>query len=156
MTTATQTKTYTARVVRFGDWWAIDVPEVKGVHTQTRRLEDAAAMAQDAIAVALDVAPEAVDVSVTTELDAETRTLVEEAHQAREEAQRAQTRASNAINTTVRHLGVRGVSVRDAGHLLGLSYQRISQIRNSARQQLARATKRKSSERKGRKGHRTA
>jgi len=30
---------YTARCQRSGDWWAISVPELKGVNTQARRLE---------------------------------------------------------------------------------------------------------------------
>ena len=130
--TAPKTKTYTAKVVRFGDWWAIDVPEVPGIHTQTKSLEDVEAMAVDAIAATLDIPHESVLIRVDTTLDEETAKLVEEAHQAREAAARAQAEAAEAVTTTVKHLGTRGVSVRDAGFLLGMSYQRVAQIRNKA------------------------
>jgi len=41
--------TYTAVCRRVGDWWAIDVPQIRGVHTQARRLDQVEAMARDAI-----------------------------------------------------------------------------------------------------------
>jgi len=44
-------KTYTARCERVGDWWAISVPELKGVNTQARRLEKVDAMVRDTIAL---------------------------------------------------------------------------------------------------------
>ena len=50
--------TYTAVARRAGDWWAISVPELKGVHTQARRLSRVEAMARDAIALMLDVPPD--------------------------------------------------------------------------------------------------
>src|SRR5207245_11401127 len=57
-------KTYTARCQRSGDWWAISVPELRGVHTQARRLEKAEAMVRDAIALFLDVPSESFDVRI--------------------------------------------------------------------------------------------
>ena len=128
--TAPQTRTYTAKVVRFGEWWAIDVPELLGVHTQTRSLGDVEAMATDAIAAVLDVRPETISIRVDTELDEETARLVQEATAARDAAARAQTEANEVVASTVGYLGRRGVSVRDAGYLLGISYQRVAQIRN--------------------------
>jgi predicted RNase H-like HicB family nuclease len=55
---------YTAVCRRLGDWWAISVPELRGVHTQARTLDEAADMARDAIALMLDIDVGAVDVSV--------------------------------------------------------------------------------------------
>lgn len=57
-------KTYTARCQRSGDWWAISVPELRGVHTQARRLEKAEAMVRDAIALFLDVPSDSFDVRI--------------------------------------------------------------------------------------------
>jgi predicted RNase H-like HicB family nuclease len=48
---------YTARYRRSGEWWAIDVPELPGIHSQAERIEDVAAQARDAIGLALDVDP---------------------------------------------------------------------------------------------------
>lgn len=61
----------TATVRRSGDWWAIEVPEVAGVFTQAKRLEQVPAMAADAVAVAvavmLDIDPD--QVNVTMDID---------------------------------------------------------------------------------------
>lgn len=125
------TRTYTANAVRFGDWWAIDVPGIKGIHTQARKLSNVEAMARDAIAVALDVAPDTFAVVVTTELDADTLRLIKEAERTREEAALAQARAAAALAASVQHLRRRGLTVRDAGKLLGLSHQRVAQLLTS-------------------------
>lgn len=53
---------YTAVCRRAGDWWAIAVPEINGVHTQARRLDQVEHMAREAIALMLDVAPDSFDV----------------------------------------------------------------------------------------------
>ena len=56
--------TYSAVCRRSAKWWAISVPKVKGVHTQARRLDQAAAVAREAIALVLDVDPATVQVRV--------------------------------------------------------------------------------------------
>lgn len=57
-------RSYTALCRRFGDWWAISVPELRGVHTQERTLDEVADMARDAVALMLDIDTGAVRVSV--------------------------------------------------------------------------------------------
>ncbi len=57
-------KTCTARCHRSGDWWAISAPELRGVHTQARRLEKAEAMTHDAIPPFLDVPADSFDLRV--------------------------------------------------------------------------------------------
>ncbi|HEX6499003.1 MAG TPA: type II toxin-antitoxin system HicB family antitoxin [Micromonosporaceae bacterium] len=59
---------YTAVCRRSGNWWAITVPQIKGVHTQTRRLDQAEHMAREAIALMLNVAPDSFDVEVRPEV----------------------------------------------------------------------------------------
>ncbi|MEV0129016.1 type II toxin-antitoxin system HicB family antitoxin [Dactylosporangium sp. NPDC050688] len=59
---------YTAVCRRSGDWWAVTVPEVKGIHSQVRRLVEAEAMAREAIALFLDVAPDSFTVTVRPEV----------------------------------------------------------------------------------------
>lgn len=56
--------TYTAEVRRCGEWWAITVPEVDGVFSQARHLEEVEYMARDAIALMLDVSPDSFEVKV--------------------------------------------------------------------------------------------
>lgn len=115
---------YTAVCRRSGDWWAISVPELRGVHTQARRLDRVEAMARDAIALMLDVAPDSFAVEVRPEVPRE----VARAQQAREKAKVAGQRATEALNTAAQSLISHGYTVRDAGRLLGLSPQRVSQI----------------------------
>lgn len=116
--------TYTAICRRVGNWWAISVPELKGVHTQARRLDQVGAMTQDAIALMLDVDPASVDVVLLPELPG----TVTRAIEARNAAREADEVAEQATATAVRSLIGDGYTVRDAGALLGLSPQRISQI----------------------------
>ncbi|SCE80118.1 Uncharacterised protein family (UPF0150) [Micromonospora mirobrigensis] len=58
---------YTAKCVRSGDWWAITVPEIKGVFSQARRLDQVEAMTREAIALMLDVDPHSFDIDVQPE-----------------------------------------------------------------------------------------
>ncbi len=41
--------TYKAHAARSGRWWAVEVPDVPGVFTQTRRLDQVAPAAREAI-----------------------------------------------------------------------------------------------------------
>jgi predicted RNase H-like HicB family nuclease len=115
---------YTAVCRRAGSWWAVSVPEFKGVHTQARRLDQVAAMTRDAIALMLDVDPGSVEVTVRPELPG----VVALALESRSAARKADEAAEQATATAVRSLIDDGYTVRDAGTLLGLSPQRISQI----------------------------
>jgi len=60
--------TYSATCRRAGSWWAISVPELKGVHTQARRLDQVAGVTQEAIALMLDVDPATIQIEVHPEL----------------------------------------------------------------------------------------
>ncbi len=55
---------YTAVCERSGDWWAVSVPRLPGVHTQARTLDEVSDVAREAIALMLDLDPQAIHVSV--------------------------------------------------------------------------------------------
>lgn len=120
----------TYRVVcrRSGGWWAISVPDLKGVHSQVRRLDQVPDMAREAIALMLDVAPETIQVEVSPEVPSP----VSEALEARRAARLAEEIADRTTAAAARVLLDDGFTVRDVGALLGLSPQRISQIAPSA------------------------
>jgi predicted RNase H-like HicB family nuclease len=125
----TAKRTYTARVERSGQWWAISVPSIRGVHSQTRRLDHAEHMARDAIAGVLDIDPSQVEVTLDIHLPTAIRTVVQAARQARSEAERATDRATDETRHAVTTLVLeQGLSVRDVGALLSLSHQRVSQL----------------------------
>jgi predicted RNase H-like HicB family nuclease len=124
---------YTVTCRRVGGWWAISVTELKGVHSQTHRLDQVEAMAREAIALMLDVAPDSFDIDVVPQVPAP----VTRAVKARASAQAAEQAAEAATQQAVQTLLGNGYTVRDVGALLGLSPQRISQISARAQQRPA-------------------
>ncbi|WFE38108.1 type II toxin-antitoxin system HicB family antitoxin [Micromonospora sp. WMMD998] len=115
---------YTATCVRSGGWWAITVPEITGVFSQARRLDQVEGMAREAIALLLEVDPLSFDVEVQPEMPQE----VTRARKARSALRAAEESAEEATVTAVRALLSKGYTVRDAGALLGISAQRVSQL----------------------------
>ena len=119
---------YTARARRSGSWWAIDVPELPGVYSQARRLVRVESMARDAIALFLDVDPATLEIRVETNLPSELRRDVDAVGRLRAEADRLQAESSGALRHLTQELLGRGLSVRDAAAILGISHQRVSQL----------------------------
>ncbi|MCB8914131.1 MAG: hypothetical protein WAW17_30265 [Rhodococcus sp. (in: high G+C Gram-positive bacteria)] len=120
----------TAKAVRDGGWWVVEVPEVDGAFTQARRLDQIPAMVADAVGLLEDVPAE--DVEVDLDVDLGDPAVLEEARRARvqvEAAARAQEEAARVSRAAVAHLrhGVK-LSVRDTAVVLGVSPQRVSQL----------------------------
>lgn len=127
-------KRYKVNVTRDGRWWMIDVPEI-GQLTQARRVDEIDDMARSLIAVSTDtpLTEVAVDlrISVADLGDVAARGRAIAAHRcaalrAVEEAQRESAQYALGLIRS-------GVTVRDAGALLGMSAQRVSQIVHSDR-----------------------
>ncbi|MHB8572903.1 MAG: type II toxin-antitoxin system HicB family antitoxin [Candidatus Dormibacteria bacterium] len=127
-------KTYIAKAIRSGEWWAITIPELKGVHSQVRRLNQAEAMGREAIGLYLDVPSDSFDVSVEATLPAAVQADVERAKSVRGQADRLQEEAAGATARAARRL-VEGanLTVREAGQILGVSHQRVAQLLHSPR-----------------------
>ncbi|MHB2023336.1 MAG: hypothetical protein ACYCO3_08410 [Mycobacteriales bacterium] len=120
---------YAAVCRRIGDWWAIEVPQVRGVHTQTRRLDQVEGMTREAIALLLDVPADSFDVSVEPLLDPDVQATVSAATEASEKARGAAKDAGRLQREAARTLLAKyRLTVRDAGTLLRLSPQRVSQL----------------------------
>lgn len=78
----------TAKVTGTGDWWAIEVPEVHGVFTQAKRLDQVEGMVQDAVAMMTDTPRGAVEVEVLPVLQ---HTIGDDLRRARDLAAQAAT-----------------------------------------------------------------
>lgn len=118
---------YTARCRRSGKWWAVEIPEVNGgIFTQARRLDQVESMAREAIALTLDVSPASVEVRVVPILPEEWEADLAEVNDARAAAEAAERRARATTDRIVRRLLDSGLTVRDVGLLLGISYQRVA------------------------------
>jgi hypothetical protein len=126
-------RTYTAVCEPSGRWWAIRIPEVDGVFSQARRLDRVEYMARDAIALMLEVPPGSFRVVVRPELGPKLDEAVDRARKARSRADRAGRDAAEAATTAVAGLLGLGLTMREAGQLLGLSHQRVAQLAAAAR-----------------------
>ena len=56
MTSDKATHNYRVEAVRSGNWWSITVPELSGVFSQAKRLDQVETSAREAIAMMLDIA----------------------------------------------------------------------------------------------------
>jgi len=127
-------KTYTAVCEPGERWWAIRVPGVSGVYSQARRLDRVEHMARDAIALMLEVPEDSFRVVVKPELGPELGGVVDRARKARVRAERAQHEAAEANTAAVTSLLALGLTMREAGQILGLSHQRVAQIAAAGKQ----------------------
>src|SRR6266487_1696595 len=113
---------------RSEDWWAISVPGLSGVFSQARRLDQVDAMAREAIALMLDVDETAVAVTIDPTLPPRTAAAVSEALSRRQARRDAEAREQEALRQAAGALAADGFTQREAGLVLGLTHQRISQI----------------------------
>jgi len=121
-------KTYDVIAQRDGKSWLLRVPAVER-STQALRLDQAEDMARDLIAIMTGQPEGSFDVEITTNLDPDLSSLISEVALAKAEAAERQKVASLAQRQAVRKLTESGYTVRDTGRLLGLTYQRVAQLR---------------------------
>ncbi|MBT1176873.1 XRE family transcriptional regulator [Bifidobacterium callimiconis] len=122
------TGTVTAICTRSGGWWAVEVPEIPGLFTQARRLDQVEDMVRDA-AKLLDSPVD--EVNIEPELDADTSRMVEELFAKRDAACKAQEEASRLARSTVNALRNEGLTVRDVAIVTGVSPQRVSALQHA-------------------------
>lgn len=119
----------TAHAVRSDDWWSVDVPEVDGLFTQAKRLDQIPAMVADAAELLTGVSADQVEVTLDYDIgDPAALREIAEVKQRSAEAQRAVERASRTSRALVHDLRGRGLSMRDVATILEISYQRVAQL----------------------------
>ena len=121
-------RTYEVIAQRDGNYWMLRVPAVER-STQALRLDQAEEMARDLIAIMTGKPADSFDVEIKTNIDPELTALVSEAALAKAEAVERQKVASLVQRQAVSKLTESGYTVRDTGRLLGLTYQRVAQLR---------------------------
>jgi predicted XRE-type DNA-binding protein len=115
----------TAIATRSEGWWAIEVPDLPGLFTQSRRLDQVPNAVADAARLLID---DDVDVVVKPVLSDDLQRTVKQVRAEASEAEAAQRRAAADIRALVARLRTQGFSVRDVGTILGVSAQRVSQL----------------------------
>ncbi|MBA2607426.1 MAG: hypothetical protein H0U92_00635 [Actinobacteria bacterium] len=130
MTKRTARAIYRVQAVRSGKWWALSSPDVDGFFSQVRRLDQYEEMSRDAIALLLDVGESSFDVALDELVlgDPALDRAAAESRASRATAEHAAEVATAATTKAARALVKGGLSVREAGQVLGLSFQRVSQL----------------------------
>jgi predicted RNase H-like HicB family nuclease len=144
-------KHYTAQATRSGKWWALTVDGLKGAHSQVKRLDQAEESVREVISLMTGDRPDSFTVDVlerlSPDLEKNLRSYIEVLN-AFSELER---RLSEAQAATVQELIGNGLTMRDVGSLMGLSYQRVGQIASgSPTDQKARHTRQQSAGRRRR------
>ena len=118
----------TANCVRDGNWWIVRVPEVRGLYTQVRRLDQVASWVLDAASMLDEQPPEGFTVTVVPQFDDATLATVTSAKQARQRMRSTQEEAAKASRKAAAQLAAAGLTVRDIGEVLGVSYQHAASL----------------------------
>ncbi len=125
-------KRYTVRYERDETgWWVAQVKEAPAAISQGRTIAEARRRIREALGLAIDddAAAQKATLVDDVRLPADARHAVDHARAARRnlamETERAQPSTTIAVQQLAKKLGL---SVRDAGELLGISYQRVQQL----------------------------
>ena len=118
----------TAVAERSGNWWAVEVPEIPGLFTQARRLDQIDGMVRDAARM---LGREVGMVTVDPKLSEEDERMIDELLAARREATEARAKASRLPARAVDALRGQGMPVRAVAHIIGITPQRVSALANA-------------------------
>jgi predicted RNase H-like HicB family nuclease len=117
--------------------WIATVPAVKGCHSYGRSINEARERVREALGLFVKDAKRA-RLADDIRLPANVRTLLLRQRVARSRAEREQERARAVMARSVMALTEElGLSVRDAAELLGVSHQRVHQLREGTRPRVA-------------------
>ena len=121
-------KSYTAIFERdeSGSWLA-RIPSIRGCHTYGRTLEQARTRLREALGLWID-RPEHAVIEEAIRLPADLRTAIQRSRRTREHAEWERENAQEQTRAAAEALVGEGLSLRDAGELLGLSHQRVQQL----------------------------
>lgn len=122
-------KTYTARLEREKDGrWTVELEEEPRVHAWGKTVEQALARTREAAALWFQAAEDQIELVSHPVLPITIGRTVNQARQAREQARDADRLALAQTRKAVAALTGRGISMRDAAAILGISHQRVHQL----------------------------
>ena len=120
-------KTYTAQVVREGKWWVADILDTDWA-AQSRRLDGLEGVVREVLSLALEADAGSFGVVLEYVPDHEVAELMAREDALRAESARLKSEAAAANREVAALLRRRGYTLRDIGSLMGVSYQRASQL----------------------------
>lgn len=136
---ATQTRTfdsnheYSVEARRSGGWWALSVPDLPGVHSQVRRLEQADGMVRDAISLAFGVRPEEVKTCAPIPIvNPKVDDLLRTTRADREQLVELRRTVDTLSRKLAHDMADEGISVRDIANVLQVSFQHAAKLAKGA------------------------
>jgi predicted RNase H-like HicB family nuclease len=125
----TEMKSYTVTYERDdSNWWVASIKSVPGCHTQGRTIDQARRRIREALGLFIENS-DTVELKDDVILPNSAKRLLEQVKENRKRAERESAQLQQSTVAAARMLTQEiGVSIRDAGELLGLSHQRIHQI----------------------------
>ncbi|MFT8704842.1 MAG: hypothetical protein ABF805_05635 [Bifidobacterium sp.] len=117
-------------VTRDEDAWMVDIPQIQRV-TLALNLKEVDVMARDLIHIMTDENLETISLDVRVELPDDVRRIVTEAKRQREIAEQSARLATAESRAAAKRLRDMGITLRDIGTMLGISYQRAGQLINN-------------------------
>jgi len=123
---------YTATARRTDGWWIVQCDQHPGALSQVKRLDQAAEEHREAIAFVAEVPVDEVDVEVRPALPPELADELDRASALAASARRDEEVTGQKRREVARRLAEDGLTVRDIGAVLGVSYQRAHQLVSGA------------------------
>jgi predicted RNase H-like HicB family nuclease len=122
-------KTYTARLEQEKDGrWSVELEEEPRVHTWGKTIGQALTRMREAAALWFQIDEASIELVPRPVLPAAAGRTVEQAQKAREHARNADRLAIDQTRKAAIALTNRGISMRDAAAILGISHQRVHQL----------------------------
>lgn len=122
-----KTQTWEATAQLEGKYWHITVEGLGGA-TQARSVKEIDEMVQDFIEAKTEQTVSADSIKVKLQLPTEVEAMLRNVERLREEADAARNSAANESRKVARTLKSSGLTVRDIGATLGVSFQRAQQL----------------------------
>lgn len=123
-------KRFTSTARKDERWWVVQCDQEPGALSQVARLDQAVEHQREAISFVTGIDESDVEVTVHAVIDDAVSQTLEQARAQRRESQELAETASEGFRTAARELAGSGYSMRDIGEILGVSFQRASQLVN--------------------------
>lgn len=118
-------------------WWVVTMRELDGAVTQSRRLDQVPGDVAEVIRLLTGEGPDAYDLHVEARVAGPVGDEAARAAELRAASDRMSREAREATAQVVGELRSAGLSMRDVGSLVGVSYQRVQQLSKESRQHAA-------------------
>ena len=120
---------YTATAQRVGGgWWMVQCDQHPGALSQVRRLDQAPDEHREAIAFVTGEPAEQVEVTIVPRLEPAVEDQLTAVQRLADTAARTATQAADQRAALARRLHDDGLTIRDIGQIMGVSYQRAGQL----------------------------